>query len=57
MCMIEAAKLVRKRNAIKSYFLMIAEVKSLRRCEKAYTGCCDTSKYHIYLVVNGKDNS
>ena len=41
----------------KIMFLMIAEVKSLRRCEKAYTGCCDTSKYHIYLVVNGKDNS
>ena len=36
---------------------MIAEVKSLRRYEKAYTGCCDTRNYHIHLVVNGKDNS
>ena len=38
--MIEAAKLVRKRNAIKSYFLMIAEVKSLRRLKR-----------HIQVVV------
>lgn len=54
--MIEAAKLVRKRNAIKSCF-NDCRSKIIAKIEKAYTGCCDTSKYHIYLVVNGKDNS